>query len=278
MSQPGAALEASIAAELERLKGADPAADEPPADETPPEGDEPPEEGAELEAEGPDETEEEEGEDEGEDEGGERVDAAPPPKAGKRPGRANARIQEAVRRAQDAEARLAAIEAQRVADEQRRQAEAQAAEDRRMEAEIAALPPEDQPVARDRVQLRRLTNATLNTQRQLADLSDQQAFSAVCQADPLLKAFAPRIEQIAAAYRAQGNVVNRETIGNFLVGQYLRTPEGRKYLMQNKPAKKQKRTPTSRGDGGGGGRTQTTRKGDNNSRDALKARLAGKPI
>ena len=42
MSQTGAALEASIAAELERLKGADPAADEPPADETPPEGDEPP--------------------------------------------------------------------------------------------------------------------------------------------------------------------------------------------------------------------------------------------
>src|SRR5579872_4060614 len=277
MSQPGDKLEQSIAAEIARLNGGEAAPQDPPEDETPPEGDEPGE-GEELELEGepgPDD-DGDEGEEEGEEGGGERVAAAADDKPVKKQGRANREIQELRRRAQEAENRAAAIEAQRVADEQRRQAEAQAAEDRRLEAEIAALPPEEQPLARDRVQLRRVTQATLQTQRQLADLTDAQAFQALCNTDPLMKAFSPKIEQIAAQYRNQGNVVNRETIGNYLVGQFLRTPEGRKYLMNTKPAKKQKRIP-SRSGGGGGGASGGTRKASDTSREALKKRLAGKP-
>lgn len=277
MSAPGDKLEQSIAAELARINGGNPPAeDEPPTDEEPPtpDGEEEP---VEEEAAGPDDTEE--GEEEGEDEGGERaVEGEPAIKPGKKPGRANVRIQALSKRAQEAEARLAQVEAQRIADEQRRAAEARAAEDRRLEAEIAALPPEEQPAKRQEVFNRRVAQTVNGLQSQLADTQDQAAFQAAASADPILKAISPRVEAIAAQYRANGNVVNRETIANYVLGQLARSPEGRRLLMQKTPTKKVKRTPTSRGDAGrGGGGTHKNTSGEP-TRAQLMERLKGKSI
>jgi len=270
---PEAKLEESIQAELARLAGESPAQDDPTEDpiESPDETEENEEvEEVEQEAEGPGE------EDEGEEDE-EPSERAPAP-AQKKKGRANERIQALSRRAQEAEAALARAEAQRVAAERQQRAAAQAEEDRRFQAEIAALPPEEQAPKRQEFFNRKVAQTVNGLQQQLADTQDQAAFNAASASDPVLRAIAPRVEQIAAQYRAQGNVVNRETIANYVLGQLARSPKGRELLMQRTPAKKVKRTPTSRGDSGrNSGSAPRTTSGEP-TRAQLMARLKDKTI
>ena len=278
MSVSKDALEASIEAEIQRLNGgnAEPPADEPPADEPPPEEEAHEEEGLE-EGEGPDDSEEP-GEEE--EEPSERV-AAPDAKRKPKP-RENETIRQLRERAQAAEQRAAAFEAERQRQEaDRQQREAQEAM-RREDAEVAALPPEEQEPARQRVFNKRLAQETLRQQRVLNDMQDRETFRGNADADPVLKSISPMVENIAQQYIRAGHQVNRDTIADAVLGRLYRTREGRAQLerlqaAQSRPRPK-KKVPAGRSNSAGGGRTRERDGGSDPSRDQLMKRLRGKPI
>lgn len=277
MSVPPSALEASIEAEIQRLNGgnAEPPADEPTADEPPPEEEAHEEEGLE-EGEGPDDQDEP---DEEEEESSERV-AAPDAKR-KKPPRENETIRQLRERAQAAEQRAAAFEAERQRQEsERQQREAQEAM-RREDAEVAALPPEEQPAARQAIFQKRAATEILRQQRVLNDMQDREGFRTNADADPVLKAISPMVENIAQQYIRAGHQVNRDTIADAVLGRLYRTREGRAQLERlqaaNSRPRTKKKVPAGRGNSAGGGRSKRDG-GSDPSREQLINRLKDKLI
>lgn len=271
MSVPKDALEASIEAEIKRLgEGDEPPADETPAEEPPPEGEEPEEEVEEGEEPG-------EGEDEGEEEEAPPAAAAPGKKP-KKP-RENETIRALRERAQAAEARLAADEARRAQEEaERRNREAQEAM-RREDAELNALPPEEQPARRQEIFNKRLAAETLRIRAQLSDQMDSNQFRANAESDPVLKAVAPMVENIAQQFIRAGHTVNRDTIADNVIGRLARTGQLQRLLNVKTQAKPKKRIPAGRAQGGGGaGTRKSQRSAEDLDRAALMKRIGNKPI
>jgi len=117
---------------------------------------------------------------------------------------------------------------------------------------FALMSPEERAEEIVNTSLRAHDARTQQLQAQLLDQADRSSFSARCAANPLLNKLSAEVERRHAELTANGQVVNREVVAKFLIGEKVLAQQGKaKPGAQQRRQQQTTRPARPQGDAGG---------------------------